>query len=57
MTQKQKLFLMRRSKSIRLQQIANELKVSVAWLSYYENDKNVMSEKLVTGYKDFIEEY
>lgn len=52
--EKQLYFNLRRSKKIRLKQIANYLKCSISLLSRYEREDINMDERKIIGYKQFI---
>lgn len=54
---KTELFLLRRSKKIKLRQIADYLNCSVSLISRYENGKRQMSDEKVKKYKEFIINY
>lgn len=45
---------LRKQKRIKLRQIAEELHVSIPFISMYENDKCDMSDKYINIYKNFI---
>ena len=48
------LFLMRRQKGIKLNQIAKSIGCSIALLSKYEHNKVAMDASKVNQYKDYI---
>ncbi|MFJ8460912.1 helix-turn-helix domain-containing protein [Lysinibacillus xylanilyticus] len=48
------LFLMRRQKGIKLNQIAKSIGCSIALLSKYEHNKVAMDVSKVNQYKDYI---
>lgn len=57
MNGKEKYFMLRRKKRIKLKQIADFLNCSITLISRYENDDVNMSKEKIEGYKNFIDEY
>lgn len=57
MNDKEKYFMLRRKKRIKLKQIADFLNCSITLISRYENDDVNMSKEKIEGYKNFIDEY
>ena len=49
--------LARQGKDIKLKQIAEHLNCSIAYISYFENNKRDMSKKKIEQYKKFLEEF
>jgi len=54
---KQELFLMRRTKKIKLREIADFIKCSQALISLYERDRANMDVRKVKKYENFIISY
>lgn len=54
---KLELFILRRQKGIKLREVANHLKCSIALVSQYENNKRFMSNDRVKNYEEFIKNY
>ncbi|MTD30121.1 XRE family transcriptional regulator [Planomicrobium sp. YIM 101495] len=55
--EKEKLFLLRRKKQIKLREIAEFIDCSIAMLSLFENDKANLDINKQILYKQFIENY
>ncbi|HWJ80187.1 MAG TPA: helix-turn-helix transcriptional regulator [Niallia sp.] len=51
------LFIMRRSKGIKLRQVAEYCNCSISLISLYENQKTTMCNEKVKKYKKFIIDY
>ncbi|MEA5023926.1 MAG: helix-turn-helix transcriptional regulator [Desulfitobacterium hafniense] len=55
LTEKEYWRTLRKQKKIKLREIADLLKCSIAFLSMYENDKTLMRPEAINQYKDFIQ--
>lgn len=54
---KLELFILRRSKKIKLREIADYLHCSVSLISRWENGKRHMNDERVKKYEEFIKNY
>ena len=54
---KDELYLIRKKKKIKLRELAEYMKVSVAFISYYENDERTFNSEKMEMYKEFIINY